>query len=172
MRTTWQRRCSCSLEEAPPCWYQRPAGAGPGTSVTSVLSEAATPQPGAQPGLAPEWPTEWEGCRLGLPGETHRPCRRGSCSSRRRFTDSPNPPSGPLLSTRHTYRLKRSRRPLPGSSPHLGQNLQSRRMEEDGDKQLSQPWFTALQVNNSGLGSLTGRGGTTWIPGSGRRAPG
>lgn len=48
MRTTWQRRCSCSLEEAPPCWYQRPAGAGPGTSVTSVLSEAATPQPGAQ----------------------------------------------------------------------------------------------------------------------------
>lgn len=121
MRTTWQRRCSCSLEEAPPCWYQRPAGAGPGTSVTSVLSEAATPQPGAQPGLAPEWPTEWEGCRLGLPGETHRPCRRGSCSSRRRFTDSPNPPSGPLLSTRHTYRLKRSHRPLPGSSPHLGQ---------------------------------------------------
>lgn len=121
MRTTWQRRCSCSLEEAPPCWYQRPAGAGPGTSVTSVLSEAATPQPGAQPGLAPEWPTEWEGCRLGLPRETHRPCRRGSCSSRRRFTDSPNPPSGPLLSTRHTYRLKRSRRPLPGSSPHLGQ---------------------------------------------------
>lgn len=98
-----------------------PAGAGPGTSVTSVLSEAATPQPGAQPGLAPEWPTEWEGCRLGLPGETHRPCRRGSCSSRRRFTDSPNPPSGPLLSTRHTYRLKRSHRPLPGSSPHLGQ---------------------------------------------------